>query len=419
VSCNNRFLVSINGKFPLLEVIKMAKLTRREFLFGAAAAGISLTLRQKLSPSLLAGSSNLPEAIIPNQRVVHTHSNAATFWDYATGWYGDYVDQSVVDTMTELGMMDLTGASSRADAWRAVIPAYSVGQKVAIKINLNNASCNTSNQVIDALPQPINSVILGLKEIGVPEDAIRVYDVTRGWHNGQMPARLVARVTALYPNIQFHSYDGGCSTELGYSATEKIHFNVPPGRSISDRPICNALVEAAYLINMPIMKKHGMAGVTLGFKNHFGSIDHCDYVHWSVELGNGQYLSTYNGLVDIYNNPHFKGKTVLTIGDALYGARINNYNEVPSPWPTFGNRSPNSLFFSKDPVAIDCVMYDFLGAEGGVLAKSDDYLKLAQASGLGTFEHWDAAHQYHMIDYRKNEVDMQPQIYLPLACHNH
>lgn len=170
---------------------------------------------------------------------------------------------------------------------------------------------------------------------------------------------------------------------------------------------------------MPIMKKHGMAGVTLGFKNHFGSFDHCDLVHWSVELGTGEYASSYNGPVDIYNNPHFRGKTVLTVGDALYGARINNYSEVPSPWPTFGNTSPNSLFFSRDPVAVDRVMYDFLDAEGGVPAGSDDYLKLASSAGLGTFEHWDESHQYRAIDYRRIEVSQTLQtpsqhVYLPV-----
>ena len=98
------------------------------------------------------------------------------------------------------------------------------------------------------------------------------------------------------------------------------------------------------MINMPIMKKHDMAGVTLGFKNHFGSIERCDLVHWSVSLGDEDYLATYNGLVDIYNNMHFQNKTVLTIGDGLYGARINNYGEVPSRWPTFGDQSPIASF---------------------------------------------------------------------------
>ena len=106
----------------------------------------------------------------------------------------------------------------------------------------------------------------------------------------------------------------------------------------------------------------------------------------------------------------------MTIGDGLYGARINNYDEVPSPWPTFGDKSPNSLFFSIDPVAIDCVMYDFLDAEGGVPAHSDDYLNLANASGLGTFEHWDGTHQYHIIDYQRIEagLTLPPRAYLPL-----
>jgi hypothetical protein len=385
----------------------MAKLSRREFLFGAAATGLALAFRPWLTSST------------PSNRVVHTHSIFATDWDYVTGWYGDYVSQAIVDRMTDRGVMDLTGTATRAEAWGAIIPAYAAGQKVAIKINLNNASCDDSDPVIDALPQPINSVILGLKAMGVPENDILVYDVTHGWHNGEMPGRLVSKVTALYPGVQFHSNEAGCSTALGYSASQKVHFTVLAGQSISDRPICNALVQAAYLINMPIMKKHGMAGVTLGFKNHFGSIDGCNQVHWSVDLGDGNYLSTYSGLVDIYNNAHFKNKTVLTIGDGLYGARFNNYDEVPNPWPTFGNKPPNSLFFSKDPVAIDCVMYDFLEREGGVPSGSDDYLKLAYAGGLGTFEHWDGSQHYHSIDYRPIEVDQNQHVYLPYVNRAH
>ncbi|MDE3089606.1 MAG: DUF362 domain-containing protein [Chloroflexota bacterium] len=388
----------------------MSKLSRREFLRGAAVAGAALALGRWLS---FPGS--VARAAIPPHRVVHTHSNDATFWDYATGWYGDYVNQTVVDAMTDRGVTALTNTVTLADAWRALIPGYTAGQKVAIKINLNNASCGDTGQVIDALPHPINSVIRGLKASGVAESDISVYDVTNGWHIGAMPARLVSQVTALYPSVQFQASEPGCSTALGYSATQRIQFNTPIGKpAISDRPICNALANASYLINMPIMKKHGMAGVTLGFKNHFGSFDHCEYVHWSVDLGDGEYVSTYNGMVDIYNNTHFKNKTVLTIGDGLYGARINNYDEIPSPWPTFGNKSPNSLFFSIDPVAIDCVMYDFLEAEGGVPTGSDDYLKLANASGLGAFEHWDVAHQYHTIDYQLIEAVNANRVFLPL-----
>jgi hypothetical protein len=316
--------------------------------------------------------------------------------------------------MTDLGVMNLTGTNTILDAWKTIIPGYASAPIVAIKINLNNASCDDTDQVIDALPQPVNAVIRGLKVIGIPENKIYVYDVTNGWHNGEMPGRLVNNVTALYPDVQFHSNEPGCSTALGYSADQKVQFPGTPF-TISDRPICKALVQAQYLINMPIMKKHGMAGVTLAFKNHFGSISGCDQVHGSVDLSDSRYRSNYSGLVAIYQDTHFKDKTVLTIGDALYGARIDNYSEIPSRWPTFGNQSPNSLFFSRDPVAIDCAMYDFLNAEGGVPHGSDDYLKLAATAGLGTFEHWDTQHHYSAIDYQRIEADLPERAYLPFV----
>ncbi len=340
--------------------------------------------------------------------MIHTHSLEATSWDYSTGWYGDYVNQLAVDLMTDRGVTALTNTATVVDAWHAIMPSYQAGQKVAIKVNLNNAGCGDDDQVIDALPQPVNSVIRGLKTIGVAESDIWIYDVTDGWHSGEFPDRLITAITARYPGVQFHALENWCSSAvqtLGFSGSQHIHFNVPSGKpAITDQPICNALVNAHYLINMPIMKKHGMAGVTLGFKNHFGSFQTCQDAHWSVELGDGNYVSTYNGMIDIFNNSHVKDKTVLTVGDALYGARFNNYSEVPNPWPTFNNKSPNSLFFALDPVAIDCVMYDFLDDEGGVPAQSDDYLKLAATAGLGVFEHWDAQHHYSTILYERHEV---------------
>jgi hypothetical protein len=392
----------------------MSKLTRHEFLLTAAAAGAALFFDRSFGRRAQAR----PRAVPPH-RVVHTHSLEATSWDYATGWYGDYVNQAVVDAMTDRGVMALTDTTTLADAWGALLPAYTPGQKVAIKINLNNAGCTDSDNVIDALPQPVNSVIRGLKTIGVSESDIYVYDVTNGGHQGAMPERLVNKIDALYPAVQYDAYASWCPIplHLGYSATEMIHFNVPDGKpAISDRPLCNALVDADYLINMPIMKKHGLAGVTLGFKNHFGSLEHCDYVHWSVTLGGGDYTPDYNGLLDIYNNTHIKDKTVLTVGDALYGGRFNNY-EIPSPWPSFGDQPPNSLFFSIDPVAIDSVMVDYLNEEGGVRSGSDDYLALAAASGLGAYERWDALHEYQVIDYQRIEValNLPEHLYLPLV----
>jgi len=113
--------------------------------------------------------------------------------------------------------------------------------------------------------------------------------------------------------------------------------------------------------------------------------------------------------VDIYKNPHFGPKTVLTIGGGLYGSR-GAQDSVPEPWTTLSNKSPRSLFFSQDPVALDSVMYDFLEAEAGVQNHGDDYLALAANAGLGVFEHRapgasSREEWYSQIDYRYLDMD--------------
>ncbi len=382
-------------------------LTRREFLKLSGLLAGMLAVNRRPSPGATANASK--------PRVVHVHSSQATNWDFSTGWYGDYVNQDVVYEMVDQGVMQLMGTTTRAAAWQALIPDYVSGQRVAIKVNLNNAgSRDDSDNIIDALIQPVNGVIRGLKEIGVSESDIWVYDAVR-W----IPNRL--RNGCDFPGVQF---SGAWDTNAqGFSETERVTFEPPPGGpSLADQRISNVLVNADYLINMPIMKKHSGAYVTLSFKNHFGSIENCAALHGYTLPSSNIYTPDYNPMVDIYNNPHFVGKTILTIGDGLYGCRPHNYAE-PEPWVTFSNQAPNSLFFSQDPVAIDCVMYDFLEAEVGVQSGADDYLMLATQEGLGVFEHrapgasgpeeW-----YSLIDYVYLDLDqdMDFRIYLSVVC---
>ena len=47
------------------------------------------------------------------------------------------------------------------------------------------------------------------------------------------------------------------------------------------------------------------------------------------------------------------------------------------PWNTFGKQAADSLLFSRDPVAIDCVMCDLLRAEWGLNEAAYDHLYLA------------------------------------------
>jgi uncharacterized protein (DUF362 family) len=334
-------------------------------------------------------------------RVVHVHAPSATNWAFDDSYYGDCVDQDVVNEMVDRGVMELMGTSVVGDAWRALIPSYSPGEAVAIKVNLNNGeACGDSDIAIDALIHPVNAVVRGLQQIGVAEEDVWIYDAMR-----KIPDRFVNG--CLYPHVQFF---GGCRQSPGWSSDDPdafVMFNPSSGAAPSPRRIPDLLVAATYLINIPIVKRHSLAGVTLGFKNHMGTIERPKGLHEHICPGGDHFRTWYSPLVDIYNNPHVGAKTVLTIGDGLFGGRKNE-SAAPSPWVTFGDGAPNSLLFATDPVALDSVAYDLLATETTIIDDSDAYLSAAAEAGLGVFEHGDPwGDGYSQIDYVR--VDRQGQ----------
>ena len=389
--------------------------SRRMFLGGAAfAAGCAvLSAANRMldrTPAAQAEPEDLPPRAYfplgvhkyPLPRVVHVHAAGATSWDYQTGWYGEYVDQDVVNQMLERGLVELTRLGSTAGAWSVLLPDYSPGKKIAIKVNLNNCrSCDDSDNVIDALIEPVNALVGSMVGAGVQAGDIWIYDSSR-W----MPARFYDR----RENQQARYVDRyGCADETATfnHVDPSLRVSFPHPAMVIDRWLTDLLYHASYLINMPILKRHGTHPVTLGFKNHFGSLDNLgggggDNVHPYIRPGDERYSPDFSPLVEINANPNIAQKTVLTVGDALFGA--SSVGATPEPWMTFGG-SPNSLLLSRDPVAIDCVMCDLLRAEWGLDDAAHDYLMLAEQRGLGTFETGDPwGGGYNRLDYRYVEL---------------
>lgn len=284
--------------------------------------------------------------------------------------------------MVENGIKMLTSKSTLAQAWGALLPNYQSGQRIAIKVNFNNTmapyDCGTNPPEINALPQVVMPLIAGLKSIGVAEQNIGIYDGV----NRRIPPYFYNPIHAAYPGVVFYDL---CHTAVGLSS-QSITFS-PPGGTFTQK-IAKPAEDATYLINVPIMKNHSGAGVTLGFKNHFGTVEDPGNLHirtFVTDQGT-QYSLTYNPLVDIYKSPLIGPKTILTVGDGIYGA-LGAQDVIPNIWPNTFEDYPKSLFFAKDPVAIDCVMADFLDAEYGNWENSSNYLLLAQSAGLGVFDH--------------------------------
>ena len=332
--------------------------------------------------------------------MVHVHAVSATSWAGQTD-YWNYVNQDFVDDMVNQGVMALTDTATVAAAWRALLPAYQPGQGIAIKVSFNNTyTCNNTVGAIDGIIEPVNAIVSGLQRIGVRTADIWVYDATRA-----LPDRFVSGGLA---GIRYFdgSWQGICRERAGFAggSSSRIVFSPPSGVPMpQDEYITDVLVNAHYLINMPIMKRHGV-GVSLGFKNHFGTIDSPGELHTYIDPSGSNYRSDYSPLVDIYKSSHIRDKTILTVGDGLFAAKFYTYG--PAAWTTFGNKLPNSLFFSTDPVAIDCVMHDFVAAEMTDLTPhANDYLRAAGAAGLGAFERGDPwGSSYQQINYRKIEL---------------
>jgi uncharacterized protein (DUF362 family) len=128
-----------------------------------------------------------------------------------------------------------------------------------------------------------------------------------------------------------------------------------------------------HLINVPILKDHNIAGVTLSMKNHYGTVDNPGSLHGS---------SCNPAIADLNDASAIKDKTRLIVLSALVGI----YTGGPGGAPQF---KPNKLAVSFDPVAIDWYGMQMINDErsrrgmGEVTARAR-YIQTAADKGLGT-----------------------------------
>jgi uncharacterized protein (DUF362 family) len=376
------FFVSDNGK-----------ITRREFIKVTSSGVLGLAMTPYVW-SNQQGRGSIAQ--IPPHRVVRVHNLGATNWDFVTDYYWNSVGRDVVDAMVQRGVRELTGLPTVLEAWQEIMSSYQLGDKIAIKINLNGYQTGSEHTQIDALIEVVDGVIGGLVSLGIPQSDVYVFDASR-----IIPAvRYQSRT--LYPQVNFLGMN-----EVDFNVgipDEEVHFTHGDLSGVT-KYLADVVVNSQHLINIPIMKEH-CTGISGAFKNHFGSVNEpIDVMHGCMQA------SENNPLVDIYLNPHIREKTRLIVGDGLFGMSLNDGgcgSGVPHRWSTFNNLCPNSLFFSVDPVALDSVMLDYVLAERDAHAlwsHPHDHLHCAHSSGLGIHEHRDEQGEYDEIDFVDIEMD--------------
>ncbi len=343
-------------------------------------------------------------------RVVTVHDSNSSTWE-GEGNPNDYMNQAEIDKMVDIGIMELTGTTSPQDGWRKIIP-YTNGQSVAIKLNFNNNQDyskglylnDDSNKNMLNYAAVVNSVIRGLKSIGVPSDKIWLTDPSRPVHD-QFRERISDKGVQYYINQNCGAYIEGRPnvSVTGYVSDNSAYASTSTTYAEKIRP-AQVFVDATYIINIPQLKGHGMPSVgrvTASLKNNFGSVYYVANALGSSPVHKAEPFAKL--LADINNNPVFRNKTRLVVGDGIMGNPDINYGP-PTLWNSFGNKPPETLFFGADPVATDSVMVDYIRREVGSQA-TGLVQSYAADLGLGVSESWNDQENYTYIDYRPIDLD--------------
>ncbi len=291
-----------------------ARLSRREFLKGAAATGVGLVGASVISLDTHAADGrsrivivNSPKAIVPSGG-----STAKGLGMASVGDADPTLDQGTVNKMLAQGMQSFTDTKSEAAAWKKLFKPSDV---VGIKVNCLFAK-NASTH-----PEVVASIIAGLKLAGVKPDNIIVWD--------RNDREMIRAGYAINRKAGVQVY--GTESEYDAEPTKQGSFNGKLSKIVTEK--------ITALINVPILKDHSISGVTCAMKNHYGT-----HVNPGDHHGNNcdPFLADLNAI------PAIKDKTRLIICDALRPL----CNGGPGCKPEF-LWDHKTLLISADPVAMD------------------------------------------------------------------
>ncbi len=380
-------------------------------------------------------------------------------------WMAENTTQSAVDSMVSAAIDSLTGTHSDSAAWQAIFQYhnqtrgkgavnYAIGEKIFIKINESSAwggNYNTTDLskiyngwygmsetspaiVLAVLHQLVDVVHVAQSDIYIGDPIRNIYKhLYEQWHSK-------------YPDVHYLGYNDYANLgreQVKVSKTAIIHYSdrgtiLHPNVMYSLNNIDTTKVyrdslytifeDAEYIINLPQLKGHMRAGITMFAKNHFGSQTRSSAGHLHLGLPCPIEMSRdtsrvgyglYRVQVDMMTQSLLRTKNLIFLMDALWGTDYEQDKPLKWAMAPFNNTYSSSVFASFDNVAIESVGYDFLRSEFTVargagtfvqMRGADDYLHQAADStnwpagikydpdstgvhiySLGVHEHWNNA----------------------------
>ena len=311
---------------------------RREFIKKSTKIASGMVLASSLPSLSGAGntsSSKTPVSVIQSEQLST----------------GKQFPQSVLVKMLDEGIMHATGYANPTKAWQSL---FSNKDRVALKVNCIGKETGSSKpELCYALAECLNI------HVTIPPENIIIFDRTdlelqRGGY----------RVNKSGKGVKVYASPGYAGKFKSGSITTGV------SKIITD--------ECTALINLPLLKTHRSALLTLNLKNHYGSIP-----QEIVQDGKLKFHSNgkFENIVHVNSLSPIKDKTRLCIADGI----IAQYDKGPKgdprcQWPFSG------IIMGVDPVAVDTIGAQIINTkrtERDLQPYTIQYLKWAEEEGLG------------------------------------
>lgn len=303
--------------FPAREKVeamcKERTTSRREFLRNCVAGAVAINTAGQSTPSF-PGRAVAPPARSRVSIARDPLLRGAPRRETGSSQGGNRVDPTRILVLLDQAVHGIINAGDPSGAWtKAVRP----GQRVGLKVNtLGGRGLSTNVLLVEAICER-------LREAGIKASDIVIWD-----RDSEELERAGFRIRSGGNQVQCYGTD-----RVGYSDYLASFGSV--GSRLS-----KILIERCdVLINVPVLKDHDGAGVTIALKNMYGVIHNPNKYHPD---GCNPYIADVNAL------PELRCRLRLHICDATTAC----FEGGPGFKPQFAWRA-NTLIVSTDPVALD------------------------------------------------------------------
>jgi len=232
---------------------------------------------------------------------------------------------SLIKQMMDSGITLLTGTNNQKDAWKSL---FHEDERVGIKINGLGADILVGNYQI------CWAIVDALKSIGVKENNIIIWDQ---YQNFFLSSGF--KINRSFKGVRTYTTDGGGGKEALDSGSSHREYDSGYGAVRVSRILTE---EVDSLINVGLLKDHGLAGVSIALKNiSHGVISHPDNFH---DNSCDPFIAAINSI------PVIKDKIKLHICNGIVG--LYEGGPMPQKRHTWND---NRIILSRDPVALDTI----------------------------------------------------------------